>query len=283
MDISEPLDDTTPVLPDLKPDSGPARVNKRSFATARVILALMLREMTTKYGRSPGGYIWAILEPAGAIALLSFAFSLMMRTPSLGNSFIVFYASGYMAFSHYNTLEKSVNNALPYAAGLLRYPVVTWLDAILARFFINALTNVLNAIVIIWGALYFSGESMMVDFWPMVEAMAAGSVLALGMGTLDAFLLGMSPLYRSIYKIITRPLMIMSAVLFIVEDLPSTIQDIIWYNPLVHITGLMRAGVYATYDPQYISLPYVFTIAMVSLTIGLFFLRSYARSIVHDK
>lgn len=276
------MDDPTPILPDLRPDSGPSRAHKRSFATARVIMALMLREMTTKYGRSPGGYIWAILEPAGAIALLSFGFSLMMRTPSLGSSFIVFYASGYMVFNHYNTLEKAINNALPYAAGLLRYPVVTWLDAILARFFINTLTNILNAIVIIWGALYFSGSSMMVDFWPIVEAMTAASVLALGMGTVDAFLLGISPIYRSIYKIITRPLMILSAVLYIVDDLPSTVRDIIWYNPLVHITGLMRSGIYATYDPQYISLSYVFTIAMVALTFGLVLLRGYARTIVHD-
>ena len=30
------------------------------FATLRTITALILREMATTYGRSPGGYVWAI-------------------------------------------------------------------------------------------------------------------------------------------------------------------------------------------------------------------------------
>ncbi|MDJ0823602.1 MAG: sugar ABC transporter permease, partial [Paracoccaceae bacterium] len=36
---------------------------RRRFATARAVMALMLREMSTSFGRSPGGYLWAILEP----------------------------------------------------------------------------------------------------------------------------------------------------------------------------------------------------------------------------
>ena len=32
----------------------------RSF---RVFAALMLREMITRYGRSFGGYLWAVIEP----------------------------------------------------------------------------------------------------------------------------------------------------------------------------------------------------------------------------
>jgi len=278
----EPTDNSIPILPSLEPASGPAHGNKRRFATVRVILALMLREMTSRYGRSPGGYIWAILEPIGMIIVMSFGFSLLMRSPSLGNSFILFYASGYLVFVQYNMVEKSVAKALPYARGLLRYPIVTWLDAILARFLLNTLTNVLNTILILWTTIYLTAGSMMIDFAPMVVAMAAATILALGVGTFNALMMGIWPLWTSLWNIVTRPLMIASAVLYIMEDLPASAANVLWYNPLTHLTGLMRTGVFTTYDPQYINLAYVIGIAMVTLAVGLVFLRHHAASIVSD-
>ena len=45
------------------PPTKPDLPTNRRFASFRAIGALILREMATSYGRSPGGYIWAILEP----------------------------------------------------------------------------------------------------------------------------------------------------------------------------------------------------------------------------
>ena len=44
----------------------------------------------------------------------------------------------------------------------------------------------------------------------------------------------------------------------------------------------MRTGVFITYSPQYISVPYVMGVATVSLAIGLVFLRSKAINILND-
>lgn len=278
----ESTDDTIPILPSLEPASGLARGNRRRFATARVILALMLREMTSRYGRSPGGYAWAILEPVGMIIVLSIGFSLLMRVPSLGHSFMLFYASGYLVFAQYQLVEKSVSKSLPYARGLLRYPIVTWLDAILARFILNALTYVLNTILILGTVIYLTAGNMMLDFAPMVEAMTLASLLALGIGSFNALMSGVWPLWTSVWSIVTRPAMIASAVLYVMEDLPTTAANIIWYNPVAHLTGLMRSGVFATYDPQYISVPYVIGVTMVTLSVALVFLRQHASSIISD-
>ena len=81
----------TPIAP-LKP----LRPSPR--AGGRAIGALVLREMATTFGRSPGGWLWAVAEPVAVIALLSFAFSLAFRSPSLGTSFPLFYATGYLPF-----------------------------------------------------------------------------------------------------------------------------------------------------------------------------------------
>ena len=52
---------------------------RRRLASARAIGALILREMSSSYGRSPGAYVWAILEPVAGIALLSLVFVLTLQ------------------------------------------------------------------------------------------------------------------------------------------------------------------------------------------------------------
>ena len=66
----------------------------RQFRTFRTIAALMMREMATTYGRSPGGYLWALVEPIGAVAILTLLFSLAFPAPPMGKSFGLFYATG---------------------------------------------------------------------------------------------------------------------------------------------------------------------------------------------
>ena len=72
----------------------------------RVIFALVVREMGTKFGRSAGGYLWAVAEPLGGIVLLAIAFSLALRAPPLGTSFILFYATGTVPFGMFNTMAR---------------------------------------------------------------------------------------------------------------------------------------------------------------------------------
>jgi hypothetical protein len=67
-------------------------------------------------------------------------------------------------------------------------------------------------------------------------------------------------------------LFLISGVIFLYEDMPAFAQDIIWYNPLMHLTGLMREGFYPLYRPTYISLGYVALCVMAPMVLGLLLL-----------
>ena len=69
--------------------------------------------------------------------------------------------------------------------------------------------------------------------------------------------------------------------LFLYEDLPPFAQDILWYNPIMHITGLMREGFYPVYSPGYISVAYTAACALVPMVIGLLLLRQYHRDLLY--
>jgi len=97
--------------------------------------------MTTSYVRTPGGYLWVILEPVAGIVLLTLLFMLISRTPPLGTNFPLFYATGMLPFTMYITLSGNIANAVSFSKALLTYPAVSFMDALLARFFLTAITQ----------------------------------------------------------------------------------------------------------------------------------------------
>ena len=101
----------------------------------RVLFALMVREMATKFGRSWGGYIWAIAEPLGGIMLLTVAFSFAFRKPPLGTNFALFYATGiipFYLFSNVTRLGRPGDRHRTGGCSPIRW--CTPLDAVLAKF-----------------------------------------------------------------------------------------------------------------------------------------------------
>ena len=248
--------------------------------SGRTIFALILREMGATYGRSPGGYIWAILEPVGMILILSVAFSILVRSPSLGTSFILFYATGYLPFLLFGATSNKVANALNFSKALLSYPRVTWLDTVLARFFLNFLTGTAVFCILMTGILSIVESHVILDIVPIVSAMILAALLGLGVGLVNCLLNGFFPVWKIIWGIIMRPLFIASGVLFLFEDMPPFAQNILWWNPLMHSTGLMRTGFYSTYHAGYLSLPYAFGVALVLIAVGVLFLRVHHKSIL---
>jgi capsular polysaccharide transport system permease protein len=244
-----------------------------SWQSGRTIFAMMLREMGTTYGRSPGGYIWAILEPIGMIVILSLAFSIIVRAPPLGTSFILFFATGYLPFMLYADVSAKTSTALKFSRALLAYPSVTWLDTIIGRFMLAVLTNASVFCILIVGILLIVNSHVILDFIPIVIGLLLAAMIGLGVGMINCLLSGLFPVWKSFWSIITRPLMIGSGVLFIFEDMPPLAQNILWWNPLIHITGLVRTGFYSTYHASYISLPYTFGCALILIGLGLLVLR----------
>lgn len=266
----------TPNLPQSVPEPLPmARRQGVLWRHLRTTLALMLREMTTRYGANPGGYLWALLEPVGMIIFLSLGFALLLRAPPLGNDFILFYATGYLPFTLFQKNAKFVMNALSFSRALLRYPAVTWFDAVLARALLNTLTEVLVSALVLGGILMMLDGHVVLRFAPIVTGFALAALLGLGVGLINCCLVGFFPVWKTVWGIATRPLFLASAIFWLLRDLPQIAQDILIWNPLVHIAGLLRQGFYPSYEAHYLSVLYVLGLGMGLVALGLLLLRRY--------
>ncbi|KPD11770.1 ABC transporter permease [Phaeobacter sp. 11ANDIMAR09] len=253
----------------------------RRFATTRTIMALLLREMTTRYGRSPGGYVWALLEPIGAIMIFAVGFSLLFNTPPLGSSFILFFATGFLPFNLYQNVSVMVARALVFSRPLLFYPAVTWVDAVIARFTLNALTGILVTFILFSGIILATETRTALNLLPIIQSVALALLLGFAVGVLNCALMGLIQVWDLLWSVATRPLFLASGVLFIFEDMPQMAQSVLWYNPLVHILGIMRQGFFPLYEAHFVSVPYVLFCSLIPMFFGVLLLSRYHRDILN--
>lgn len=252
------------------------------FQAIRTIIALLLREMGTTYGRSPGGYAWAILQPIGALAVMSLAFSAVLRSPSLGTSFVLFYATGFLPFTGYGEVQSKVSNALRFSRSLLAYPRVTWLDTILARLVLAVLTKVAVGCIVFTGILSLVDTRAVIDILPILNATLLSACIGLGVGLMNCLLNGLLPIWSNIWGIVTAPLFLASGIFFLYEDMPEFAQEVLWWNPIIHAVGEMRRGFYPTYEASYVSLSYGYGLSATLILLGLVFLRRYHKRVLEN-
>lgn len=247
------------------------------FASLRTMVALILREMSTTYGRSPGGYIWAVAEPALGLVLLVAIFSTGFRTPPLGTNFAIFYASGLLPFFTFLQVSNKVGQSINFSRQLLSYPRVTIVDALMARFVLCALTQFLVSYLILMVILTTMETRTVIVLPVIVSAFAMATALGLGIGTLNAVLMAYYPIWQSIWSVITRPLVLISGVIILHDRIPVPYRDWLSWNPLVHVVGHSRTGFYYSYRGEYVDITYVYGVSLVCGAVGLLFLRRYYR------
>lgn len=251
----------------------------RQLPALRTISALIFREMSTSYGKSPGGFIWTILEPVGGIALLTIIFSLAVRVPPMGSSFALFYATGLLPFMMFLDISKKVAQALQFSKQLLFYPGVTFVDAIAARFLLACMVHALVFVIVLSGIVWYDNVELIMNLPLVVLAFIMSATLALGVGCANCFLMRRFPVWSNVWAIVTRPLFLISCIFIPFDSMPQGFRDVLWYNPLIHIVGTNRSGFYSTYRAEYVEPIYVAIVAAVLFGVGLALLTKWHRDL----
>lgn len=246
-------------------------------------MALILREMSTTYGRSPGGYVWAILEPVAGIALLSFVFASAFRAPPMGTSFMLFYASGFLPFFIYSIVYQKVATSITFSKALLSYPSVTYFDALIARFLLATLTQFIVFFIILTAINFIADLYLLLNPIRVLNSLCMAAALGLGVGTINSFLIGVFPTWGQIWAIVNRPLLFISCIFYTLESVPEPFSNYLIFNPLVHVVGEMRRGIYTNYQGAYVEVLFIYLFSLSVFAIGLLLLNRYNRYILNNR
>ncbi|UWQ19679.1 ABC transporter permease [Jannaschia sp. M317] len=256
--------------------------SKVRFRFIRTIGALMLREMSTTYGRSPGGYLWSFAEPIGGVALLTLVFSAITRTPPIGSNFPIFFATGFLPFALYGAVVGNVSASIRYSKPLLAYPGVTYVDAIIARLLLTVITQVLVTIIIFSMIMLIFDLQLYIDYLLVLRGLLMAAVFGLGVGLANCYPVSVYPIWQTIWAVLNRPLFIVSGIFFLIDPLPEKLRSALLLNPIAQAIMQTRNGMFDTYDALFVSEIYVYTVSLVLGALGMLALNRYYNEILED-
>jgi capsular polysaccharide transport system permease protein len=247
-----------------------ATMFRAAFTTQlRVVGALILRDTRTRYGRSALGYLWAIAEPLSYVAFMAALFSSLGRHPPFGSDTALFFASGILPFTLFATLSRSVSGAIEANRALLTYPIVKPVDAFFARGTLEFATSIVVMLVMFGGIAFLHGVDAPVHLDSIAAAVFGLALLGFGVGMTNAVIEQVFPTWREIYSVLTRPLMLVSAVFFTLDSLPTGARDILAYVPITHGVELFRTGYYSGYRSSVLDVAYLYEIGLAMCVLGL--------------
>ena len=259
----------------VSPSQAPEKLRPVRFprgTTIRAVWALLMREMATNNARAFGGVLWAFLQPVLAILFLTAIFSAGFKTPPVGTSFALFYASGFLPFTMYAALASQLGTAVQGNRRLLTFPRITLLDAILARVIFTVLVQLIVTVALYALILSIWDTKAHIVFAPLVLSLGLAVVLGIGVGCLNAYLFAVFPTYRLIWSILTQPLFLVSCIIFPYSAIPQPFDQWLWWNPLIHVVGVSRSGFYHRYDIHHVEVLYPLGVGAVTCILGLMLL-----------
>lgn len=235
----------------------------------RVVTALMIREMTTRFGRENIGFLWVMVEPLLFAGLVALMWRFMKGSEEHGVSVVAFVISGYIPLTLFrHALSKSI--AVFVANGsLLYHRQVRIVDFLLARFMIEMIGGMM-AFVFAACVLYTFGL-----FEPPAEPtyLIAGwliyCMVTLSICFVIAPLSEVSEVLEKIIPVTTYLIIPISGTFSMVQWLTPTLRDYMLWSPFVTAMELIRYGLFGDRVTPYYSLPVPFTFSIICFAVGL--------------
>jgi capsular polysaccharide transport system permease protein len=236
---------------------------------ATVIWALMMRETRTRFGSHRLGYLWALAEPGIAILTFVFIFDLLHRHTPYDMDIYGFLVTG---FTSYNVCVGTMHNVANSIAGnraMLYYPHVQPVDIVIARGILETATGIVVFLVLMLIRSLAIHDFTVDEPLLLVEAFVLAGLLGTTFGMVWCVLGQFSPIADRARGHITRPLFWISGLFFCVNELPQGFHDFVLWNPVIHVSELMRDGWYGSYTAHTVDIPYVLSFVLVAAFIGL--------------
>jgi len=241
----------------------------------RVIFALILRDLKTRWGSTPA-YIITFLFPLVHIFTLVGIWVAVGRVAPYGESNVLWFAVSMIPFIIFSYVSRFLLIHVLHNRVLLSFPVIKITDII----FSGVLIEVFNATIVI-AIVCFILWLLGVDFWPasIVEAskaLAASVLLGLGLGIANALIGIILPMWVTGYFLTIMIIWITSGIMFLPNSLPDYLRDMLYYQPIVHLVEWMREAYYPGYNSIILDKTFVVGCALVFIACG-FAIERFAR------
>lgn len=233
---------------------------RRSWATQRrVIGALLLREVLTRYGRHNVGFLWLFFEPMMFTLGVTALWTLAQAAHGSALPIVAFALTGYSSVLLWRNMPARCIGSITPNLALMYHRNVKVIDIFIARLLLEVAGATMSFVVL---GIFFNAIGWLKPPEDVLQVIGGWFLLAWFGASLAIFLGALSERSEVIDKIwhpAAYLLFPLSGAAFIVDALPAPAQDIVLLLPMVHGVEFLREGYFggafkAHYDISYLAL-----------------------------
>lgn len=235
----------------------------------RVIGALLMREVITRYGRHNIGFMWLFAEPMMFTIGVATLWSLAGMHHQSPIPIVAFAITGYSSVLLWRNMPGRTVHAIEPNLSLMYHRNVKVIDIFISRLLLEALGATISFIALAAVAIAMGLMKMPEDIlkvlagWGML--MWFGSSLALLLGALSC----RSELVDKLWHPAAYILFPLSGAAYMVDWLPTTAQEAVLWLPMVHGVEYIRDGYFGNTIKTHHNLVYMAGCCLILTVLGL--------------
>lgn len=241
---------------------------KSLIISYRVIIALIFREIITRYGRYNIGFLWLFIEPMlftlGVAALWS------LIKPITGDIPIFAFAiTGYSSVLLWRNSAGRCSLAIEPNLALMYHKNVKIMDIFISRILLEVAGTTLSFIILISFFMFIGEIEAPNNILLAIFAWILLIWFAIALGFCIGSMSELSPFFDRLWHTVTYLLFPISGALFMVAWLPTNVREVVLWIPMVHITEMLRDGFFGHLVSAYYQLSYFIIFTIILSIIGL--------------
>jgi ABC-2 type transport system permease protein/capsular polysaccharide transport system permease protein len=248
----------------------------------RVVWALVLREMLTRYGRHNIGFLWLFAEPMLFTLGVTALWSATRTVHGSDLPIVAFAITGYSSVLLWRNMPSRTIRALEPNLSLLYHRNVRPIDIYLARLILEGAGATMSFIFLVTFFSFIGWVNLPED---VLQAFGGWCMLA-WFGVSLALLLGAlsesSETVEKLWHPTAYILFPLSGAAFMVNALPEAAQKFVLLLPMVHGVEYVREGYFGSQIVAHYDLAYMALWNVILTFFGLFQVRKVSRTVVPE-
>lgn len=249
----------------------------------RVIYALLMREVLTRYGRHNIGFLWLFVEPMMFTLGVASLWTLFHAVHGSSLPIVAFAITGYSSILLWRNMAFRTLGSIEPNRSLLHHRNIKVFDIYLSRLLLELIGATASFLVL---SVAFGILTTSVTWPENLLQLISGWILLAWFGMALAILVGaLSEDYEIVDKIFhpAQYLFIpLSGAAFQVDSLPHAVQEWALYLPTVSGLEIVREGFFGSKFHAHYDVGYVVIVNTVMTFIGLLQLRKVSREVAPE-
>jgi capsular polysaccharide transport system permease protein len=239
----------------------------------RVIGALLMREILTRYGRHNIGFLWLFVEPMLFTLGVMAMWSIRRSTHGTGLSIIAFAITGYSSVLLWRNAANRCSKAVGPNLALLYHRNVSVLDIFTARLLLETAGATASMVVLFTIFIAAGLVSLPADPLTMAVAWIWFCAFAAALGLIVGALSERSDTFERVWHTLTYLFFPFSGAVFMVDWFSESVQNTLLWIPQVNGVEMLRSGYYGPAMRAHYSVTYMLVVVTVMFWVGLLLVR----------